>query len=140
MPYPPLIDLPTQEEYRRHYENLYCRRPIITFDSISVRFRKRDFDHAFFETVVTKDDTFSSIRAQRMDWIAAALQDSASERYFGWDNTRKRVDRTRRVTVVMGDYVVIIALKNSNEAWFVTAFVADSGRTLNLLRRGPVWV
>ena len=75
-----------------------------------------------------------------MDWIAAALQDSASERYFGWDNTRKRVDRTRRVTVVMGDYVVIIALKNSNEAWFVTAFVADSGRTLNLLRRGPVWV
>lgn len=141
MPYPSLLSLPKQEDYRKHFESKYCCGPIAAFDGISVRFRKRDFDHAFFESHsrTAKKDTFSLQRAERMDWIAAALQDQASERYVGWDKAKKRYDRTRRVTVVMSDYVVVIALKKGGYASFITAYVADSCRTLNLIRSGPVW-
>ena len=64
----------------------------------------------FFESVKTKDDTFSQMRAERIDWIRAALEDPKSERYVGWDKKRKRLDRRRRVTLVMGNYVVVIGI------------------------------
>ncbi len=90
-------------------------------------------------------DCFSWKRAQRLDWIKAALQDSQSERYVGWDKKRKRYDSSRRVTIVNGDYVVVIALRNPSRAVFVTAHVADTpprrGRpsTIQQIRRGPKW-
>jgi hypothetical protein len=139
VPYPALVKYPSIGEYRKHYERVYCQGPVVTFDGIPVRFRKNTFDHAFFESTHSKDDTFSKKRAERIDWIKAALEDPHSERYVGWDNRRKRYDRRRRVTVVMGDYVVVIELTRKDTALFRTAFVADSGRTLNLIRQSPCW-
>ena len=118
---------------------MYCRQKIKTFDDISVRFHKRDFDHAFFESKMSKDDTFSTIRAEKMDWIKAALQDPNSERYVGWNKRRKRHDPRRRVTVVMGDYVVVIGLSKKGAGNFITAYVADSGRTLRMIRGSSKW-
>lgn len=148
MVYPPLRKCTSPAEYRRHYENVYCRGPIRTFDGIAVRFRKRDFNHCFFES--TRRDgsknVFSRKRAERMDWIKTALQDPNSERYQGWDRVRKRYDKTRRVVVVMGNYVVVIALTGSKTADFVTAYVADTpGRpgqpsTIDKIRSSPKWV
>jgi hypothetical protein len=86
---------------------------------------------------------FSTKRAERIDWIKAALEDPHSERYEGWDKQRKRYDPSRRVTLVMGNYVVVIALKGQQRADFVTAYVADTparpGRpsTVDMIRRGP---
>jgi hypothetical protein len=139
MHYPPLVHYTIQLEYRRHFERIYCNAPIVTFDGITVRFRKRDFDHAFFESNRKKDDTFSTQRAERMDWIKAALQDSHASRYVGWNNRKKRYDKTRRVTIVQGNYVVVIGFTKRGSGFFITAFVADSTRTLNRIRGGPAW-
>lgn len=143
MNYPPLLAFQSTAEYRAHYENLYCRGPVVTFDGIEVRFGKKDFNHCFFESVVQKDDTFSPKRAERMEWIRAALQDHAAQLYVGWDNKRKVLAADRRVAVVMGNYVVIIQMTDTTgmptKARFVTAYVADSSRTLQMITSGPRW-
>lgn len=138
MQYPPFVYYITIDEYRKHFKRVYCSGGIFTFDGIQVRFRVDDFNHAFYESVFLKDDTFSSIRAERIDWIKATLLDSNSDRYVGWDNTKKRYDTNRRVALVMGNYVVVIALLKHNNARFITAFVADRGTT-HKIRQGPVW-
>jgi len=125
--------------YRRHFEREYCAGPIETFDGVAVRFKKADFDHAFFESVTTKDDTFSPARAERIDWIKWALQNPRAELYVGWDNKKKRVNRRSRVAIVNGDYVVIIRFTGPSMAAFVTAFVAGS-RALTNIRLGEQWV
>lgn len=145
MAYPSLVVHETENEYRAHFGRVYCVAPVRTFDGIMVRFRRRDFDHCFFETVCAKDDTFSHQRAERIDWIKVALQDRHSERYVGWNSKRKCHDYNRRVTIVMGDYVVVIAITGPSKADFVTAFVADTrtrrGRpsTIDMIRSGPKW-
>jgi hypothetical protein len=145
MSYPPLLRLATEADYRKHFENSYCRGVITTFDGIAVRFRKQNFDHCFFESSHRDrvKDKFSTRRAERLDWIKVALADPTSERYWGWDRQNKRYDYSRRVTVVMGNYVVVIVLKGDKTADFVTAYVADTvgtrGRksTIELIRSGP---
>lgn len=140
MSYPALVVYPNESDYQNHFEQVYCRGPVVTFDGIPIRFQKRNFTHAFFESVKSKDDTFSWKRAERIDWIKAALQDSQSARYLGWDNKKKRHDGSRRVTVVMGNYVVVIGLsKQRDKGRFITAFVADSDRTIKKIQNGPKW-
>lgn len=147
MTYPPLLRLRSSAEYRLHFENTYCRHTITTFDGIAVRFRTRNFNHCFFESTKRDGvkDSFSPKRAERMDWIKIALEDCNSERYCGWDKSRKCYDRRRRVAVVMNNYVVVISLRDSKTGEFLTAYVADSvgvgsGRsTLDKIRQGPKW-
>ena len=134
--HPPLVLYATPDEYRRHFVRVYCRRAVVTFDGLDVRFRQEQFDHAFFESVQTKDDTFSKKRAERIDWIAAALQDGTAELYVGWDNTKKKLTPGRRVCIVFGDYVVVIRIAGHSKAFFITAYVADQG-TLAKIRSGP---
>lgn len=141
MAYPPFLHLPDEAAYRAHFESTYCRGPISTFDGLNVRFQKRDFEHCCFEST-NRDrikNAFSQPRAQRMDWIRAALQDPGSERFVGWDRDRKKYDRTRRVTLVMGDYVVVILLTKPGEARFITAYVADTRASLLKIRSSPIW-
>lgn len=138
MAYPPLVHYQTEDEYRTHFEQVYCNGPITTFDNIQVRFRKRQFDHCFFESVNTKDDTFSPDRAERIDWIKAALEDPDAEHRVGWDNIKKRPANDRRVAIVVNNYVVIIRLYRADRAEFVTAFVATQ-RTISQIRTNPLW-
>jgi hypothetical protein len=42
-----------------------------------------------------------------------------------------------RVAIVKNDYVVIIWLKNSKEAKFITAYVADN--SIEKIRKSPKW-
>jgi hypothetical protein len=147
MDYPPLLSLPSEEVYRQHYEKVYCRETIRTFDGIEVRFSISRFSHCFFESTKRNKvkDYFSIKRAERMDWIKVALQDSEAERYQGWDKSRKRYDKSRRVTIVMGNYVIVIALTSATAAKFITAYVADTTApkgqlsTIEKIRSGPIW-
>jgi hypothetical protein len=50
MSLPPLKTFANADECRAHFEAVYCSGPIPAFDGIQVRFRKRDFDHCFFES------------------------------------------------------------------------------------------
>lgn len=138
MAYPPLVHYQTEQEYRDHFERVYCRGTIQTFDGIEVRFQRRMFDHCFFESVNTKDDTFSIVRSERVDWIKVALEDPNAEHRVGWDNVRKRAATNRRVAIVMGNYVVIIRIRGS-KADFVTAYVATGG-AIGKIRTNPLWV
>lgn len=147
MNYPPLLNCKSIDEYRAHFESTYCKAPISTFDGITVRFRKRDFNHCFFESSHRDSvkDTFSQRRAERLYWIKTALEDPGSERYQGWDKKRKRYDANRRVIVVMGNYVVVIAITGAKTADFKTAFVAETQTstgqfsTIDKIRRSPEW-
>lgn len=146
MDYPPLVKYDSAVKYRQHFENVYCRRPIKTFDGIQVRFRKRDFNHCFFDTVKTKDDTFSQDRAQRIDWIKVALEDPSSELHDGWDRKKKKYTSMRRVAIVMINYIVIISIKKNKSADFCSAYLADTEplkgqnfSTLELIKLGPKW-
>ena len=69
MDYPPFVYYETIDDYRVHYEKIYCCDPILTFDGISVRFRKNQFDHCFFESTRRNGikDEFSQERKKRID-------------------------------------------------------------------------
>lgn len=139
--YPSLVVYKTPAEYRSHFDRVYCRKPIMAFDGIEVRFRKSQFEHSFYESTMRNrvKDQFSKLRAERIDWIKAALQDPNAELYVGWDRERKRHDSSHRVTVVVNNYVVIVRLKGLREANFVTAYVANSEVTLRKIRSSPKW-
>ncbi len=141
MAIPQLVQYETKKEYRQHYEREYCRKPLETFDGILVRFRKSQFDHCFYEST-RRDrvkDEFSERRAKRIDWIKAALQDENADLYVGWDRSKKRYTRYRRVAVIVDNYVVIIRLLKEGRAEFVTAYVADSPSTIKKIRQGLRW-
>lgn len=138
MAYPPLVHYVTEQEYRDHFERVYCQAPIQTFDGIDVRFQKRQFDHSFFESVNSNDDTFSIQRAERIDWVKAALEDPGVELYLGYDNKKKKPAKDRRVAIVMGDHVVVIQVYRAGRARFITAFVAGR-RAIYKIRNNPVW-
>ena len=138
MKYPPLLKAKTATIYRSYYESNYCKGVIETFDGIKVRFRKRDFNHCFFESVKRKDDTFSVKRAERMFWIKAALQDPSAELRVGWDNRKKRPATDRRAAIVMQNYVVVIRIIGQDKGQFVTAFIANQN-ALSKIRTNPKW-
>jgi hypothetical protein len=140
---PPLLKLADQAAYRAHYESTLCRGGIVTHDGIPVFFRKGEFDHAFFESSGRRgeNDIFSSDRAMRMDWIAAALADQQALRFQGWDKKRNQSDPARRVTVVIDDFVVVTALRLINEntlkANFVTCYCANN--SIGKIKASPLW-
>lgn len=141
---PPLVHYSTEMEYRVHFERVYCSEPIITFDGIYVMFSKTRFDHCFFESSRRdgSKDRFSLVRAERIDWIKATLQHPEAELYQGWDKAKRRHDPTHRVSVVYGDYVVVIRVRKKMggklTAEFRTAYVADN--SIGKIRSSPKWV
>lgn len=148
MSYAPFLEYATEADYRVHFERVYCREPITTFDGIQVRFRKSRFKHDFYESSQRNrhKDLFSRDRARRMDWIKKVLQDSSAELYVGWNKKSKSYDPKSRVALVVENYVVVIRLTDANTAQFVTAYVAGTqptGRqrksTVELIRSGPKW-
>lgn len=141
MSYPALVKYASEAEYQNHFERVYCKTPIATFDGIAVRFRKDMFQHAFYESS-NRDgvkDVFSVKRSERIDWIRATLEDPKADLYVGWESKKKSYDSRRRVALVLGSYVVIIRIIQDKKANFVTAFLADTGRTLAMIKGGPKW-
>lgn len=140
---PPLLILADAVAYRQHFEGTYCRGVITTHDGIRVYFRRDDFNHAFFESSGRRgeNDIFSRVRAERMDWIAAALADPTAACFQGWIKKAKRYDATRRVAVVMQDFVVVIAISRRRDgllkASFVTCYRADN--SINKILASPRW-
>ena len=143
MSVPPKVCYATEQEYRTHFEQVYCQGPLVTFDGIPVRFRKSDFDHCMFESSQRNrvKDTFSRERAERMDWIKAALIDASADLRQGWDNKKRRVDPNRRVAIAHEDFTVIIQVRKRKTgdyaADFVTAYVASD--SISKIRNKPGW-
>lgn len=140
---PPLLKLPDEAAYRAHYERTLCRGGIFTHDGIRVSFRKTEFDHAFFESSDRRgaNDLFSLERAMRMDWIPVALADPSIPCFQGWDRKKRRHDPTRRVAVVINDFVVVMGIWRTRgailKANFITCFRADN--SIGKIRQSPLW-
>lgn len=142
---PDLVCYATPAEYRQHYKKYYCLEKIITFDNIRVYFSPAKFDHVFYESTARdgKKDVFSKIRAERIDWIKATLENPNAELYQGWNKKDKVVEPNRRVSVVYEEFVVIIEIKRDlngmlAKAEFVTAYVADN--SIDEIRKMPKWI
>lgn len=140
---PPLLTLADAAAYRQHFVQTYCRGVITTHDGMRVYFRNQDFDHAFFESSGRRgeNDVFSPVRALRMDWIAAALADPNAVCYQGWNKRQKCCDPTRRVAVVIDDFVIVIGISQKRDgslkAKFITCYQADN--SIEKIRRSPRW-
>lgn len=139
-PPPSVLLLASEVEYRAHFQARLCAGPIVTHDGISVRFRTSDFDHCCYESTHrdrTKD-RFSAARAERIDWIDYVLQNPSAAIRQGWDSRAKRHDEDRRVAVV-DRMVVVIARTDVQKARFITAYWADSHKTIRKILGGPAW-
>lgn len=140
---PALLKLDDEEAYRQHYVRTLARAVITTHDGIRVYFGQDTFEHAFFESSDRRgaDDIFSFVRAERMDWIAAALADPHALCVQGWDKKRQCHDPKRRVTVVVQDFVIVLALSMKRDgtlkATFVTCFKAENSAVK--IRQAPRW-
>jgi len=112
MALPPLVNYATVAEYRSHYERVYCRGNIQTFDGIRVFFSANKFGHMFYESTARdgRKDAFSSVRAQRIDWIKSTLEQPNADLFKGWDKAFRRYDSVRRVAVVYEYFVVVVAM------------------------------
>lgn len=143
MALPPLVHYATVAEYRSHYEQVYCRGNIQTFDGIRVYFSPGKFGHVFYESSARdgRKDAFSPVRAQRIDWIKATLEHPEAALFEGWDKTSRQYDATRRVAVVYEDFVVVVAMglkqDGSLKANFVTCYQADN--SIGKIRNSPPW-
>lgn len=138
---PNLVYLSTEDEYKKHFVDKYCKKELITFDGISVKFYEDQFEHAFYESSNKKKrnkDVFSIDRATRIDWIEYVLKNPKAELHLGWDRDKKVYNKDRRVAIISPeDYVVIIRLNNNNKAKFITAYYADNSSSE--IRKMPFW-
>lgn len=141
--YPPLVEYNNPYEYKAHFEETYCKAPILTFDGIKVFFSKSDFKHAFYESSDRRGakDLFSTVRAKRIDWIKITLQNVNANIYQGWDKKRKVYMPHRRVSVVYEDFVVIISLSLNRsgelKGKFITCYQADN--SIEKIKSSPMW-
>jgi hypothetical protein len=93
------------------------------------------FDHVFFESANrrAKDKSILSFnRLEKIYWIKDTLSDREAILKKGWDSVKKSYFENRRVAIVKGNFVVIIALTGYLKANFVTAYEKDDVK--NILR------
>jgi hypothetical protein len=140
---PPLVHYQTEDEYFQHFCKVYCSRgSIATFDGIGVDFYPDQFKHAFRESANRWEgdkSVFATRRAERMDWIKWALENSQAELFQGWNKNIGAYDPKRRACIVIRNYVVVIQMKAERRAFFITAYIADPD-TLRKIRNGPRWI
>jgi hypothetical protein len=143
MPLPPLVHYATATEYRHHFERIYCRGSIQTFDGIRVFFAASKFGHVFYESSKRdgRKDAFSPVRAERIDWIQATLEHPEATLYQGWNKNARGHDGTRRVAVIFEDFVVVVAMGLTRDgelrANFVTCYQADN--SIGKIKASPEW-
>ena len=140
---PALLKLADEEAYRQHYINILSRGVITTHDGIRVYFGQDTFEHAFFESSDRRgaDDIFSKARAERIDWIAAALADPNALCVQGWDGAMQCYTPKRRVTVIVQDFVIVLQLSTKRDgtlkANFITCIKAENSAVK--IRQSPRW-
>jgi len=94
---------------------------------MKVIFPKGRFEHLFYESskkLRDHKDTFARDRAERIDWIAAALQDKDAEIFYGWNRMEKRIDPAFLVFVVQFNYIVVVKKRNWRSGRIATAYLA----------------
>ena len=100
------------------------------------------FDHCFFESASRseKDKSILSLnRLEKIYWIKDALEDPDSIKKIGWDSKEKKYDKARRVTLVKGNYIVVIIIYSKGKARFITAYEVNDDENLEKIINSPDW-
>ena len=138
---PEYVYFKNEEDCKKYFKKKYCRKPIITFDGIPVKFYISKFADAFFESSNRKErnkDIFSLERAKRIDWIEYVLKNPKAELHYGWDRDKKQINKDRRVAIIIPEnYVVIIRLNDNGTATYITSYLADN--SAEKIRETPFW-
>lgn len=132
----------TEEELRNLWSEIYCNKPIKTFDGIEVKFFSNMFNHCFYESYKRKKKDKSILSLNRLEkiyWIKDALEDPESILKQGWDKKSKTYDKGRRVTLVKGNYIVVIIVFAKRKARFITAYEVNNDRNLEKIMNSPDW-
>lgn len=135
----------SEEELRELWRQEYCRQEIYTHDGIRVKFYDSNFDHAFYESSDRRQSTnkkkhkdiLSPRRLSRMPWIKDTLADPEAVMYEGYESKKRKYNPNKRVSVVKGNYVVVIELQKQGHATFITAYVADN--SIGKIEQSPKW-
>jgi len=113
------------EDFRQIWKEQYCAEPIETFDGVMVSFYEDMFDHVFFESDSNKPGDKSILSLNRLEkilWIKSALQDPDAVLKTGWDKSTKSYFDNRRISIVKGNFVVVIRFTGFLKAKLVTAY------------------
>ncbi|WP_133228568.1 hypothetical protein [Sphingobacterium corticibacter] len=130
----------TEEALREIWRVEYCETDIQTFDGILVQFYSNMFDHCFYESAnrFKKDKSILSYnRLEKIYWIKEALRDPDAVLKVGWDAQSKSYNNSRRVTLVKGNYIVVIIIFGSKKARFITAYEVDDEQNLGKILESP---
>lgn len=132
--------LPNAVAYKKHFVEAYCQAPLQTRHGLQVNFSASSFEHAFYESTNRdgKKDKFSTVRAQRMDWIQVALLDPNADWFEGWERKKKQYSPKRAVCVVQEDFVTVLNLTSNGRAKFITCYQADN--SIAKIRSSPLWL
>ena len=133
----------TEEELRELWRQEYCRQVIHTHDGVRVKFYDSNFDHAFYESSDRRQsankkkhkDILSPVRLSRMLWIKDVLADPDAEMFDGYESKTRKYNSNKRVSVVKGNYVVVIEMQKGGHATFITAYVADN--SIEKIKQSP---
>lgn len=132
----------TEDELRQIWQEEYCSQKIFTFDNIEVKFFPEMFDHCFYESANRrkKDKSILSLnRLEKIYWIKETLQDKDALLKQGWIKKNKSYTNSRRVTLVKGNYIVVILIFKKNKARFITAYEIDNDENLEDIKSSPDW-
>lgn len=132
----------TEDELRQIWQEEYCSQKIFTFDNIEVKFFPEMFDHCFYESAnrKKKDKSILSLnRLEKIYWIKETLQDKDALLKQGWIKKNKSYTNSRRVTLVKGNYIVVILIFKKNKARFITAYEIDNDENLEDIKSSPDW-
>jgi hypothetical protein len=134
-----------ERDLRLLWKDVYCdiTKPIYTFDGILVKFYEDMFDHCFYESAKNKakDKSILSLnRLEKLFWIKDTLEDTTSLLKQGWDSEKKAYIADRRVTLVKGNYIVIISInKLRTQARFITAYEIQNQDKITQIQNSPNW-
>lgn len=132
--------LMTEAELRKIWDDEYCKSVIKTFDGLTVQFFTSMFNHCFYESADrrAKDKTILSLnRLEKIYWIKETLQDADATLKIGWDSKSKTYNKSRRVALVKGNYVVVIIIFSLEKARFVTAYEITDEENLEKIMKSP---
>jgi hypothetical protein len=132
----------SEQDLRKIWSDVYCNNKIMTFDGIEVQFYSSMFDHCFFESDNHKAGDKSILSYNRLEkiyWIKDALEDTSAIRKVGWDSDTKTYDNSRRITLVRGNYIVVILVFKEKKARFITAYEVNNDENLKKIMNSPDW-
>jgi len=67
------------------------------------------------------------------------LEDPNAIKKQGWIKKLKIYDNKRRVTLVKGNYIVVIIIYAEKKARFITAYEINDDDRLKLIKNSPDW-